>query len=83
MEHGHNVPAEGLTEAMSKVTEIILDGLRHGFFEMALSCEIGADKKRTLTVKSGKSYRFVVPFDQIQDRMRRRSVTPATGAPPP
>jgi hypothetical protein len=69
--HRSDLPAQGVAEAMAKVNEIMLDGLRHGFFEMAISCEIGTDQKRILTVKSGKSHRFVVPFDQIQGRIGR------------
>jgi hypothetical protein len=71
VDHSPDIPAQGVAEAMAKVTEIMLDGLRHGFFDMAITCEIGTDQKRILTVKSGKSHRFVVPFDQIQDRIRR------------
>ena len=64
---GPDTPAESVAEAMAKVTEIILDGLRHGFFEMHVSCEIEGGKRRVLTVKSGKSYRYNIPFDQIPE----------------
>ena len=52
---------------MAKLNEIVLDGLRHGFFEVAIGCEIGTGQKRILTVRSGKSYRFTIPLDQIPE----------------
>lgn len=65
MDHGPDIPAESLTEAMAKVSEMILDGLRHGFFELRVTSEIREGKKRVLTVTSGKSFRYWVPQDQI------------------
>ena len=67
MDHGPGIPAESVAEAMARVTEIILDGLRHGFFEMSVSCDIEGGKRRVLTVKSGKSYRYNISFDQISE----------------
>jgi hypothetical protein len=67
VDHGPGIPVESFAEAMAKVTEIILDGLRHGFFEMSVSCDIEGGRRRVLTVKSGKSYRYNIPFDQISE----------------
>lgn len=67
MANGPDIPAQGIAEAMAKVTEIILDGLHHGFFDVTIGCEVGTGQKRILTVRSGKSYRFIVPLDQIPE----------------
>lgn len=79
----HETPSQGTAEAMAKISEIVLDGLRHGFFEMNLSCEIDGGKRRVLTIRSGKSYRYNIPVDQISGVESRKSVTPETGAPQP
>jgi hypothetical protein len=38
----------------------LIEGVRHGFFEMSVTVEMMQSKKRCITVKAGKSYRFVV-----------------------
>ena len=38
----------------------LLDGVRHGFFEMTITVETGQAKKKSITIKSGKSHRFTV-----------------------
>jgi hypothetical protein len=37
-----------------------LDGVGHGFFEMTITVETGQAKKKSITIKSGKSHRFIV-----------------------
>ena len=47
--------------ALQRVLAEIHDGLRHGFFEFTLTCEIISHERRQLTVRAGKSYQFVIP----------------------
>ena len=35
------------------------EGVRHGFFEMTVTVETLQAKKRCITIKAGKSYRFI------------------------
>jgi hypothetical protein len=37
----------------------LLDGLRHGFFEMSITVETVQSKKKCITIKAGKSHRFI------------------------
>jgi hypothetical protein len=57
----HSVRGPQLCEALSRVEELILDGLRHGFFDCAIACEIGKDGHRHLVVRAGKSEKFTIP----------------------
>jgi hypothetical protein len=41
------------------------DGLRHGFFDLAVTCETVNGKKRRLTIKAGKNHRFMIPEEEI------------------
>ena len=50
-----------MDHALSRVIAEIRDGLRHGFFEYALTCEIVGQERRRLTIQAGKSYQFVIP----------------------
>jgi hypothetical protein len=49
--------------ALRRVVAEILDGLRHGYFEVTVSCEVIAQGRRRLVLRAGKSYQFVVPPD--------------------
>lgn len=42
------------------------DGLRHGFFDLAVTCETVNGKKRRLTIKAGKNHRFIIPEEEIE-----------------
>jgi hypothetical protein len=42
------------------------DGLRHGFFDLAVTCEMVNGKKRRLTIKAGKNHRFTFPEEEIE-----------------
>ena len=42
------------------------DGLRHGFFDLAVTCEMVNGKKRRLTIKAGKNHRFMIPQEEIE-----------------
>jgi len=63
-----SVPADGapdlaIDRAMKRIINEIQDGLRHGFFEFTLTCEIIGQERRRLTLWAGKSYQFVIPRD--------------------
>ena len=50
-----------IDRALRRVLAEIHDGLRHGFFEFTLTCEIVAQERRRLTLRAGKSHQFVIP----------------------
>jgi hypothetical protein len=42
-----------------------VDGLRHGFFDYSITCEIGKDRRRELVIRAGKSHKFTIPEDEL------------------
>jgi hypothetical protein len=56
--------ARYLDKALARLIAELRDGLRHGHFELAVSCEIIGHEKRRLTLRVGKSYQFVIPKDE-------------------
>lgn len=52
--------------ALLHLREVILDGLRHGFFDYAITCEVVKGSKRRLTIKAGKSYQFTIPEEDLR-----------------
>jgi hypothetical protein len=57
---------EQLGRALDFVRDQLVEGLRHGFFECTISCEIIKDRKRRMLVKAGKSERFTIPADELE-----------------
>lgn len=55
-----------LSGALKKLEQEILDGLRHGFFECVVSCEIVTGQKRRLTIRAGKSHRFTISEEDLR-----------------
>jgi len=57
-----SVPA--IDRAISRLLAEIYDGLRHGFFEFTLTCEIVGQERRRLTLRAGKSHQFLLPKEE-------------------
>lgn len=45
---------------LQRVVAEIQDGLRHGYFEFRLTCEVIGQERRRLTLHAGKSYQYVL-----------------------
>ena len=52
-------------EAMRCLTRVVVDGLKHGFFECSVTSEIAQGAKRVLVVRAGKSHRFHIPMEEL------------------
>jgi hypothetical protein len=55
-------------EAMlARLQEIVLDGLKHGFFDCVITCELVKDRKRRVVIKAGKSHQFTIREEDLQN----------------
>jgi hypothetical protein len=54
-----------LQHALDRIRREIQEGVVHGFFDMTVSCEIIAGKKRRLTIRSGNSYQHVIGPEEL------------------
>jgi hypothetical protein len=54
-----------LREALDRIEGLVVDGLRHGFFDYSIACEIGKDGRRQLVIRAGKSHKFTIPEDEL------------------
>jgi hypothetical protein len=52
-------------EALMHLEKIVVDGLRHGFFDCTIACEVGNGGKRQLVIRAGKSHKFTIPEDEL------------------
>ena len=53
-------------EVLAHLQKIVIEGLRHGFFECSIACEIGNHGKRELVIRGGKSHKFTIPDEEIR-----------------
>ena len=53
-----------LDHALKRVLTEIHDGLRHGYFEYVITCEIIGQSRRRLTIDVGKTYQFTIPVEE-------------------
>jgi hypothetical protein len=56
-----------LRDALDRIERLVVEGLRHGFFEYSLACEISKDgrRQRQLVIRAGKSHKFTIPEDEL------------------
>jgi hypothetical protein len=52
-------------EALNRLIEVVMDGLRHGHFRCAISSAIGKNNKRDFVIEAGKSHKFTIPEDDL------------------
>lgn len=52
-------------DAVAHLSKVLLEGLRHGHFEVTLKSSISKGGKRELLVEAGNSHKFVIPEDEI------------------
>jgi len=57
-----------IEQVRAQLWEIVEDGLRHGFFEFAVSCEIVNEKKRRLVIRAGKSHQYTIAEHELPAR---------------
>jgi hypothetical protein len=58
-------PVGQISEALAHIEKVVLDGLKHGFFDCSISCDVGTGAKRHLLVRAGKSHKFVIPEEDL------------------
>jgi hypothetical protein len=54
-----------LREALDRLEALIYDGLKHGFFDYSIACEIASGGKRQLVIRAGKSHKFTIPAEEL------------------
>jgi hypothetical protein len=62
--HRSSAPRAG-REALDRLEGLVVDGLKHGFFEYSIACEIANGGKRQLVIRAGKSHKFTIPEDEV------------------
>jgi hypothetical protein len=53
--------------ALDLVEKLIVEGIKHGFFDYSITCETGIGGRRLLIVKAGKSHKFSIMEPDIPE----------------
>jgi len=52
-------------EALDRLEALVVDGLKHGFFDYSIACEVVNGGKRKLVICAGKSHKFTIPEHEL------------------
>jgi hypothetical protein len=52
-------------EALDRLEALVVDGLKHGFFDYSIACEVANGGRRQLVIRAGKSHKFTIPEDEV------------------
>jgi hypothetical protein len=52
--------------ALGRIAAEIAEGLRHGYFEFRVTCEVIGQGRRRLVLHAGKTYQFVIPVGDCE-----------------
>jgi hypothetical protein len=52
-------------EALESLEGLVVEGLKHGFFDYSITCEVGNGGKRHLVIRAGKSHKFTISADEL------------------
>ena len=52
-------------EALDYLEGLVIEGLKHGFFDYSIACEIANGGKRKLKIRAGKNYIFTIAEDEM------------------
>ncbi len=52
-------------EALDRLEGLVIDGLKHGFFDCSIACEIGNGGKRHLVIRAGKTHKFTIAKEEV------------------
>lgn len=52
--------SDAVQAALDLVELLLLEALKHGYFDYSVSCELGTNGRRLLIVKAGKSHKFSI-----------------------
>ena len=56
-----------MSKAIQQLLKEVRGGLDHGHFKCEITCELQNGRKRALTIACGRSYRFVIPEEELKD----------------
>jgi hypothetical protein len=60
----HRVTSGQVREALDRLEDLFIDGVKHGFFRCSITCET-LNGKRHVVIEAGKSHKFTIPEHEV------------------
>jgi hypothetical protein len=57
--------SDQVRSALDLIERLVVEGIKHGHFDYAVSCEMGTNGRRLLIVKAGKSHKFSIAEAEV------------------
>ena len=57
--------SDQIRELIDLLERLVVDGLKHGFFDYSIACEVANGGKRQLVIRAGKSHKFTIPEHEV------------------
>jgi hypothetical protein len=57
--------SDQVCSALDLIEVLLIEGIRHGHFDYAVTCETGTNGRRLLIVKAGKSHKFSINESEV------------------
>ena len=54
-----------IREAIDLLESLVVEGLKHGFFDYSIACEVANGGKRQQVIRAGKSHKFTIPEHEV------------------
>jgi len=54
-----------ICEAIDLLESLVVEGLKHGFFDYSIACGVAKGGKRQLVIRAGKSHKFTIPKGEV------------------
>jgi hypothetical protein len=61
----HLAKSGQVREALDRLEGLVVEGLKHGFFDYSIACEIANGGKRQLVIRAGTSHKITIPEDEV------------------
>jgi hypothetical protein len=54
-----------IREVIDLFERLLVEDLKHGFFDYSIACEVARGGKRQLVIRAGKSHKFTIPKHEV------------------
>ena len=52
-------------EVLERLEGLVVEGLKHGFFDYSITSTVGKGNRRELVIEAGKSFKYTIPEDEV------------------
>jgi hypothetical protein len=54
-----------LRDALDQLERLVVEWLRHGFFDLSVACQVVSRGRRELIIRAGKGHKFIIRDEEV------------------